>query len=156
MASYFRVYYPLPFRSLSMHLPSTNVVSSKYFSVYCKIKKFGSKKCDHIKRDLIHASNFSTLKICNSAYVWPTALKVDRRLSCCFICIWKKFSLIAYSQMKLCFFKVAKLDVCIRPLFTNPATNLASHAWFIKPTIITVWLHLSICQVVHQPRLLKL
>ena len=31
------------------------------------------------KRGLIHASNFSTLRICNSAYVWTTALKLSSR-----------------------------------------------------------------------------
>ena len=34
----------------------------------------------------------------------------------------ENFSLIAHSQMKLCLFKVAKLDACIRPLFANPVT----------------------------------
>ena len=34
----------------------------------------------------------------------------------------ENFSLIAHSQMKLCLFKVAKSDACIRLLFANPVT----------------------------------
>ena len=34
----------------------------------------------------------------------------------------ENFSLIVHSQMKLCLFKVAKSDACIRPLFANPVT----------------------------------
>ena len=36
--------------------------------------------------------------------------------------------------MKLCLFKVAKLDVCIRPLFANPVTYYVidiPHAWYM-------------------------
>ena len=67
------------------------------------------------KRDLIHASNFVTLRMCNSAHnfeIWYLAFPI----------IVVIHDIIAHSQMKLCLFKVAKLDACIRALFANPVT----------------------------------
>ena len=74
------------------------------------------------KRGLVHASNFVTSRMYNSAHVWPTTLKFGTCLS--YHCGYTRenFSLIAHSQMKLCLFKVAKSDACIRPLFANPVT----------------------------------
>ena len=39
----------------------------------------------------------------------------------------ENFSLIAHSQMKLCLFKVAKSDVCMKPLFANPVTYVVEY-----------------------------
>ena len=63
------------------------------------------------KRGLIHASDFSTWRMCNSASVGPT----------------ENFSLIACLQMKLWLVKVGKLDACIRPLFANSVTYVTEY-----------------------------
>ena len=41
----------------------------------------------------------------------------------------ENFSLISYSQMKLCLYKVTKSDACIRPIFANPVTY--EHVYFL-------------------------
>ena len=78
-----------------------------------------------VKRCLIHASNFVTLRMCNSAHV-----RMTYHFEICYLAFpiivhgytRENFSLIAHSQIKLCLFKVAKLDACIRPLFAEPVT----------------------------------
>ena len=77
------------------------------------------------KRDLIHAYNFSTLKVCSLAYVSTIALKFLTSLFLHGSYLEEIFSLISHSQIKLCLYKVTKLDACIRPLYTNPVTYLS-------------------------------
>ena len=50
----------------------------------------------------------------NSACVQPTALKFESRTSYHCSYMTENFSFIAYSQTKLCVFKVTKSDACIR------------------------------------------
>ena len=78
------------------------------------------------KRGLIHASNVLNLRLCNSACVGPTDLKFGRRIVLLLYYTYRmeQCSLIACLQIKLCLFKVEKLDVCIRPLFPNLVTYI--------------------------------
>ena len=75
--------------------------------------------CDRIYEKWSYACiQFSTLRICNSASIGPTASIFSSRTLICYHCTNRTeiFGLIACLQMKLCLFKVGKSDVCIRPL----------------------------------------
>ena len=74
------------------------------------------------KRGLIHASNFSTLEVCNLSNVLPIALKFVASLSYHSSYLRENFNLKSYSQMKLCLYKVTQSNPCIRPLFANSVT----------------------------------
>ena len=61
-------------------IPSCTI-DSNYFISLAIIVIFGQTTyvTEFAKRDLTHASNFSTLRMCNSASVGPTALKFGGR-----------------------------------------------------------------------------
>ena len=65
---------------------------------------------EYLKRGLIHAYNFSNLKMCNSGLSYHCTSRTEN------------FSPIACLQIKLCLIKIGKLDAYIRPPFANSVT----------------------------------
>ena len=75
--------------------------------------------CDRIcEKGLVHISNFSTLR-----------LMFGSRTVLSFTYMTENFGITAYLEMRLCLFKVTKLDVCTRPLFaySNMITCIQEH-----------------------------
>ena len=95
--------------------------------------------CDWVcEKGLIHASNSSNLRMCNSASIGPTLWNLVAELSYHYTNKTKNFILIACLEIKLCLVKVGKSDACIRPLFANLVTYVY-RSFIIIFTFTVLW-----------------
>ena len=79
--------------------------------------------CDRIyERGLIHASIFSTLRLCNSACVWPTALKFGGRTVLSLHLYDRKFQLNSLLKNEVMPLKSCTIGCVYKTLFANPVT----------------------------------
>ena len=74
------------------------------------------------KKGLIHASSFSTLRLCNSAFVWLTALKLGSRTFLSLHVQDRTFQLNSLLINKVMLLQSCTSHACIRPFFANPVT----------------------------------
>lgn len=101
------------------------IITSKFFTLVSWLYYVCCYSlCDWIyERGLIHASTISILRICNTACIWVTPLKFGSKTFLSWY-LYERKKLSSLLTMKLCFFKVAKLDGCTRPLFPQIMIHL--------------------------------